>query len=63
MPDIFVDEVIVPKDYHGPVDRAYFTYSGNRYIKVGPSIGLDKTFEEELWDDEKFWNDFNVWGS
>lgn len=34
-----------------------------RFQKVGPSIGTPKTFIEELWDDERFWNDQNVWGS
>lgn len=34
-----------------------------RYQKVGPSIGLEKTFIEEVWDDDRFWNNHNVWGS
>lgn len=34
-----------------------------RFQKVGKSIGLEKTFVEDVWDDERFWNDQNVWGS
>jgi hypothetical protein len=34
-----------------------------RFQKVGEAIGFQKTFVEDVWDDERIWNDSNVWGS
>lgn len=34
-----------------------------RFIKVGQTYGKEKTFLEDVWQDERFWNDQNVWGS
>jgi len=33
-----------------------------RFQKVQPADN-EKTFLEDFWDDTRFWNDRNVWGS
>ena len=51
----------IPKNRR--IDKSQILTPYRRFQKTLPSIGIDKTFIEEVWDDERFWNDMNVWGS
>lgn len=51
----------VPRNNRISRDEANFPFA--RFRKVGESISFDKTFVEDIWDDERIWNDKNVWGS